>query len=68
MLNPRLMRPVSSLKALPIRTTLIDSLLRQFGVRWDRLEDGGTLTVALTNIGEDDSLIWPDCTLIPSSA
>jgi hypothetical protein len=36
------------------------SLLRQFGVRWEYLADGGTLTVTLANIGEDGALIWPD--------
>jgi hypothetical protein len=36
------------------------SLLQHFGVRWEYLEDGETLTVALANIGEDGALIWPD--------
>jgi hypothetical protein len=36
------------------------SLLRRFGVRWEYVEDGGTLTVTLANIGDDGKLIWPN--------
>jgi hypothetical protein len=36
------------------------SLLREFGMIWEYVGDGGTSTVTLAKIGEDGGLIWGD--------
>ena len=36
------------------------SLLRQFGVTWEYVEDGGTLTVTLAKVSDAGELVWPD--------
>jgi hypothetical protein len=35
------------------------SILRQFGVKWEYVADGGSSIVALAVVGEDGMLIWP---------
>ena len=36
------------------------TLLRQFGVTWEYVSDGGNAVITLATFGEDGNLVWPE--------
>jgi hypothetical protein len=39
---------------------MFGALLRQFGVTWEYVGDGGSAVFTLARVGEDGTLIWPE--------